>query len=192
MAERWIKSAIKRPGAFTATAKAAGKSTAGFARSVLKEGSKASTRTKRQAALAQTLSKIRSGKAKFLLPLVLLASSAYAANVSCPSGYLTAPTGQTATGPSINTVTARAAPALAFELVGGGTSATVQLEICCGPLNCASSVGWAPIQGSQATLAAGNFSASASVLDPTCMYRANITACSSCSVTVVYACSGAH
>jgi len=65
MAEQWIKSAIKRPGAFTAKAKAAGKSTGAFARSVLKEGSKASTRTKRQAALAQTLSKLRSGRAKF-------------------------------------------------------------------------------------------------------------------------------
>jgi len=65
MAEKWIQGAIKRPGAFTAKAKAAGKSTGAFARSVLKEGSKASTRTKRQAALAQTLSKLRSGRAKF-------------------------------------------------------------------------------------------------------------------------------
>jgi hypothetical protein len=62
MAEKkknWIQGAIKRPGAFTKKAKAAGKSVAGYAASVLKEGSKASTRTKRQAALAQTLSKMR-------------------------------------------------------------------------------------------------------------------------------------
>src|SRR5262249_9577715 len=65
MAEKWIQGAIKRPGAFSAKAKAAGKSTAAFARWALKEGSRASTRTERQAALAQTLSKIRSGKAKF-------------------------------------------------------------------------------------------------------------------------------
>jgi hypothetical protein len=63
--ERWIAGAIKRPGAFSAKAKAAGKSTGAFARSVLKEGSQASTRTKRQAALAQTLSKLRAGKARF-------------------------------------------------------------------------------------------------------------------------------
>jgi hypothetical protein len=56
---------VKRPGAFRAKAEAAGKSTAGFAKQVLKEGSKASTRTKRQAALAQTFSKLRKGKAKF-------------------------------------------------------------------------------------------------------------------------------
>jgi hypothetical protein len=65
MAEQWIKSAIKRPGAFKAKAKAAGKSTAGFAQQVLKPSSKASTRTKKQAALAQTLSKLRGGRAKF-------------------------------------------------------------------------------------------------------------------------------
>jgi hypothetical protein len=60
--KRWIQSAISRPGAFTKKAKAAGKSVAGYAKSVLKEGSKASTRTKRQAALAQTLSKMRKKK----------------------------------------------------------------------------------------------------------------------------------
>jgi hypothetical protein len=62
---KWIQGAIKRPGAFTAKAKVAGKSVPGFAKQVLKEGSQASTRTKRQAALAQTLRKVRSGRAKF-------------------------------------------------------------------------------------------------------------------------------
>ena len=55
---RWIAGAVKRPGAFTKKAKKAGKSVAGYASSVLKKGSKASTRTKRQAALAKTLRKI--------------------------------------------------------------------------------------------------------------------------------------
>ena len=55
---RWIQGAIKRPGAFTKKAKKAGKSVAGCASSVLKKGSKASPRTKRQAALAKTLRKI--------------------------------------------------------------------------------------------------------------------------------------
>jgi len=58
----WISSAIKRPGAFTKKAKAAGKSVSEYASSVLKEGSNASTRTKRQAALAQTLTKISKKK----------------------------------------------------------------------------------------------------------------------------------
>src|SRR5215510_1443400 len=98
MAEKWIQGAIKRPGAFTAKAKAAGKSTGAYAQQVLKEGSQASTRTKRQAALAQTFKKLRAGKAKFLLPLVLLgAAPLEAATVSCPSGTLT-PTALTATG----------------------------------------------------------------------------------------------
>ena len=60
--KNWIQGAIKRPGAFTKKAKAAGKSVSGYAKSVLADGSKASTRTKRQAALAQTLSKMRKKK----------------------------------------------------------------------------------------------------------------------------------
>ena len=55
----WIKGAIKRPGAFTKKAKAAGMSVAGYASKVLAKGSSASTRTKRQAALARTLRKMR-------------------------------------------------------------------------------------------------------------------------------------
>jgi len=53
--KNWIKGAIKRPGAFTAKAKAAGMSVSEFASKVTKPGSKASTQTKRQANLAKTL-----------------------------------------------------------------------------------------------------------------------------------------
>lgn len=55
----WIAGAIKRPGAFKAKAKKAGMSTSAYATKVLRKGSKASTRTKRQAALAKTLGKMR-------------------------------------------------------------------------------------------------------------------------------------
>ena len=51
----WIQDAIKRPGAFTKKAKAAGMSVGAYANKVLKKGSDASTRTKRQANLAKTL-----------------------------------------------------------------------------------------------------------------------------------------
>jgi len=60
--KKWIKGAIKRPGAFTKKAKAAGMSTQAYASKVLKKGSKADTRTKRQAALAKTLGKMRRKK----------------------------------------------------------------------------------------------------------------------------------
>lgn len=56
--KKWIQSAIKRPGAFTRKAKAAGKSVGACTTQVTKPGSKASTRTKRQANLAKTLKKI--------------------------------------------------------------------------------------------------------------------------------------
>ena len=57
--KNWIKGAIKRPGSFTKKAKKAKMSTAAYARKVTKAGSKASTRTKRQANLAKTLGKMR-------------------------------------------------------------------------------------------------------------------------------------
>ena len=55
MAKDWIKGAIKRPGAFTKKAKDAGMSVSKYANKVLKKGSDASTRTKKQANLAKTL-----------------------------------------------------------------------------------------------------------------------------------------
>ena len=58
VAKKWIAGAIEHPGAFTKKAKAAGMSTSAYAAKVLKPGSKASTRTKRQANLARTLKKM--------------------------------------------------------------------------------------------------------------------------------------
>jgi hypothetical protein len=60
--KNWIKGAIKRPGAFTKKAKAAGMSVSAYANKVTKKGSTASTTTKRQANLAKTLSKMRKRK----------------------------------------------------------------------------------------------------------------------------------
>ena len=57
--KKFIKKAIKRPGAFRAKAKRAGMSTNAYARKVTRKGSKASARTKRQANLALTLGKMR-------------------------------------------------------------------------------------------------------------------------------------
>ena len=59
MAKKWIKDAIKRPGAFKRKAKRAGMSTRRYASKVTRKGTKASSRTKRQANLSKTLSKMR-------------------------------------------------------------------------------------------------------------------------------------
>jgi len=185
MAEKWIGDAIKRPGAFSAKAKAAGKSTGAYARQVLKGGSTASTRTKRQAALAQTLGKLRAGKAKFLLPLVLVGALAgEAAGVSCPSGTLTPTALTTAPASGANQLIARAAPAVAFQVIRTAGTATVQIEISCDGTN------WAAVQNSSVSVDGTTTSAAVSVLSPTCTYRATATACSGCNVTVLYACSG--
>ena len=60
--KKWIQGAIKRPGAFTAKAKKAGKSVAGFAAAVSKNPGKNSPLTRKQASLAKTLRKISKGK----------------------------------------------------------------------------------------------------------------------------------
>ena len=57
--KNWIKGAIKHKGAFGKKAKKAGMSTSGYAKKVLKKGSKASLQTKRQAKLSQTLATLR-------------------------------------------------------------------------------------------------------------------------------------
>jgi len=59
---KWIQKAIKRPGAFSRKAQAAKMTTTQFANKVLKAGSKATKRTKAQARLAKTLTKIRRKK----------------------------------------------------------------------------------------------------------------------------------
>lgn len=60
--KKWIQKAIKRPGAFTAKAKKAGKTVSGMAAAVTKNPDKYSTRTVRQANLAKTLKKINRKK----------------------------------------------------------------------------------------------------------------------------------
>ena len=57
--KNWIKGAIKRPGAFRAKAKKAGKSTSAFGSAVLKSPGRYSARTVKQARLAKTLGKMR-------------------------------------------------------------------------------------------------------------------------------------
>ena len=51
----WIQGAIKHPGAFTKKAEKAGKSVASYAAQVTRPGSGATTQTKRQANLYETL-----------------------------------------------------------------------------------------------------------------------------------------
>ena len=60
MAKKWIQKAKLKEGAFTKKAKAAGMGVQAFANKVLKKGSKASTKTQRQATLAKTFKKMAS------------------------------------------------------------------------------------------------------------------------------------
>lgn len=58
MAKKWIQAAHLKKGAFTKKAKAHGESVQEYADDVTKPGSKASGKTKKQAALAKTFAKM--------------------------------------------------------------------------------------------------------------------------------------
>lgn len=64
MAKKWMQDAVppSHKGIFTAKAKKAGKGVQEYASQVLKPGSGASTKTKRQASFAKTAAKISKGK----------------------------------------------------------------------------------------------------------------------------------
>jgi len=61
--KEWIAGAVQRPGVFSAAARKAGMTVSAYARFVLKKGSKASARRKKQAVLAQTFARM-AGKRK--------------------------------------------------------------------------------------------------------------------------------
>jgi len=117
---------------------------------------------------------------KIAILLVLLATSALGASKSCPGGTLAS--AQTATGASADTVTAKGNPALTVQAITSAGTATVQLEISC------DGTAWAQVENSPMSITT-TASLAKSVLSPTCQYRANVTACSSCSVTVLFSCS---
>lgn len=60
--QNWIQNAIEQPGAFSKKAEDVGKSTTEYANQVLRPGSQADARTKKQANLARTLAKLRKKK----------------------------------------------------------------------------------------------------------------------------------
>ena len=64
MADKWIKDAIKRPGAFTKKAEERGMTATQFASKVTANPDEYDTRTVSQANLAKTLSKLRKRKKK--------------------------------------------------------------------------------------------------------------------------------
>jgi len=67
---KWIKSAIKKPGSFTAQAKRAGMSVPEFRKKVLANKNRYSDTTVRRAVLAKTLSRMNRGEAGMVVPRV--------------------------------------------------------------------------------------------------------------------------
>lgn len=114
---------------------------------------------------------------------LVCAAPGWAATVTCASGTLT-PTAVTATGASANVLNARGAGSALFQAIRTAGTATVVLEVSC------DGSAWAAVSGGSMTVDGTTTTAAVSVLAPTsCAYRANVTACSTCSLTVLYACS---
>jgi hypothetical protein len=118
-----------------------------------------------------------------------LATASAAGTVNCPQGWLAGPAPQAAAVVGPNNIAVRAVPSLIIQAVSPAGTATVQMEACCSPLDCATGADWAPI-GTPLSLTAAAPSALLTIATPACMYRANVTACTDCRVNVVAVCSG--
>jgi hypothetical protein len=83
---------------------------------------------------------------------------------------------------------ANAKPAIVFQATNTAGTATAEIDICCVG-SCDPVTGtWAQVQNSPMTLTVS--SGAVGIGNPTCLYRALVTACSTCSLTVAYVCSG--
>lgn len=129
-----------------------------------------------------------------MLGLVLaglaLAASAHAATVTCSGGMLTTTPLGALNAISQNVAVLRGTNAVAFQALLAGGTATVQLQICCLGSCDAAAGAWAPVEGSDMAITP-TASLAKSVANPTCQYRAFVTACSSCTgIQVGFACAG--
>jgi hypothetical protein len=120
-----------------------------------------------------------------MLLLAAMLGTATAANKTCDGSTLT-PSPLTAVGATPDSINARAVPALLMQAVRTAGTATVELELSCDDVH------WATVGNASVTVDATTPSAAMSVMAPACSYRAHVTQCTACSVTVLYACAGAH
>tara|TARA_Y100001972_G_scaffold126668_1_gene181112 strand:+ start:58 stop:1566 length:1509 start_codon:yes stop_codon:yes gene_type:complete len=86
-AKDWIQGAVKRPGAFTRKAKAAGMSVQQFAKHVDANKSKYSTRTERQANLAQTFASMKKEDIEEMIYLMIVEDDRNMAWIQFDEGY---------------------------------------------------------------------------------------------------------
>src|SRR5262245_5909237 len=120
-----------------------------------------------------------------LLGILLVATVAYAASIDMTAvGQGTLATAQAATGASANEanfgVSGRRGAAT-FQSVNTAGTATVELQQTCTQSGGAST-NWVTLAKTSTTLAVG--AGLVTVQSPGCSYRANVTACTGCSVTV--------
>jgi len=122
-----------------------------------------------------------------LLGVLLVAVAVYAASVDMTAqGQGTLASAQATIAPSANEanfgMSGRRGTAI-FQTVNAAGSATVELQQTCITTAAGASTNWVTLANTSTTLGAGIGSV-LTVTSPGCSYRANVTACTGCSVTV--------
>jgi hypothetical protein len=102
---------------------------------------------------------------------------------TAPQGSIA--TGQTAIGASVDDVDFRLSStrrAAMFQYVNTTGTATVELQLTCTK---GTATDWAQVGGSSKAMTAGS-AAMLDIIYPACRYRANVTACAGCNLTVSF------
>lgn len=120
---------------------------------------------------------------RWILAALLAASPVLGATKGCPSGSFTV---QSATGANADflQVSGKSLALVIQTTMTAGTGATIIVETSCN-----SGASWAKVANSDMVLTAGTSTLAISMLYPMCRYRTNVTACTSCTVQAVFACS---
>jgi hypothetical protein len=121
---------------------------------------------------------------------LVLATSAHAATVTCAGNLLTSTPLGALNAISQHVAVLRGTNAVAFQAMLTGGTATVQLQICCIGSCDAAGGAWAAVEGSDMAITP-TVSLAKSIANPTCGYRAVVTACAACAgIQVGFACAG--
>lgn len=112
--------------------------------------------------------------------LLLIASLAGAAERVCPNGIIPA---QTATGASADTIKPTKTNALVIQTIRTAGTGTVIVEMSC------TGGAWAKVENSDMAVDGTTTTLAKSIMFPTCLYRTNVSVCSSCNISAYYACN---
>lgn len=121
-----------------------------------------------------------------MLLLLMLAGEALAGVLHCDGGLLA--DGQTGQGVSANYLAVgHRNSSLAVQYIRNGGTATVKMQICCADETSACTP-WLDVVNSSKSIDGTTTTDGVGIDNPACLYRANVTACTSCDVDVAVRC----